>query len=245
MKLLCRILLLFILLTGAQVSLAQTPPSSNLRLKRITVIADTVFLDSLSIIPGSFVIKELDSSFYQLDYVHAFITWKKMPELMEVTAVYRVFPYRLHTVTQRLSYDSVINNVYLRPFEFSNNNTQGTKGLLDFGNIEASGSLGRELSFGNNQDAVINSNFQLQINGMLRDSIELSAAFTDNNIPIQPDGTTAQLNEFDRVFLQFKKKNWQLNLGDIDIRQNQMYFLNFYKRLQGISFLTTNQLSPS
>ncbi|MGZ8545349.1 MAG: hypothetical protein ACXWV0_08635, partial [Flavisolibacter sp.] len=245
MKLLCRILLLFILLTGAQVSHAQTPPSSNLRLKRITVIADTVFLDSLSIIPGSFVIKELDSSFYQLDYVHAFITWKKMPELMEVTAVYRVFPYRLHTVTQRLSYDSVINNVYLRPFEFSNNNTQGTKGLLDFGNIEASGSLGRELSFGNNQDAVINSNFQLQINGMLRDSIELSAAFTDNNIPIQPDGTTAQLNEFDRVFLQFKKKNWQLNLGDIDIRQNQMYFLNFYKRLQGISFLTTNQLSPS
>src|SRR4051812_16791963 len=229
------------------VSKSQLPvfnqPTSNLRAKKIIVSTDSVLLENSSIIPGTFHINEVDSLMYHVDYVKAILYWRSRPAIDTVTLTYRVFPFRLNSMVQRFNYDSVLNNVYLKPFEFNTEGQSTSTGLLDFGNIEASGSLGRELSFGNNQDAVVNSNFQLQINGMLRDSIELSAAFTDNNLPIQPDGTTTQLNEFDNVFLQFKKKNWQLNLGDIDIRQNNMYFLNFYKRLQGISFVTTNQLS--
>lgn len=186
---------------------------------------------------------DIDTSYYRLDFVKAILYWKSKPPTDSVLAVYRIFPFKLNSVVQRLSFDSVMNNVYLKPFEFNQDNDV-QRGLLDFGNIQANGSLGRELSFGNNQDAVVNSNFQLQLNGMLKDSIEIAAAITDNNLPIQPDGTTQQLNEFDQVYLQFKKHNWQMNFGDIDIRQNQMYFLNFYKRLRGFSFQTTNALSP-
>jgi hypothetical protein len=248
LKLLSRILLfttllLFAAATKAQFP-AQQPVTSNLRIKKIPVGADSVLLDASSIIPNSFFIRDVDSSAYRLDFVRAIFYWKAKPSLDTVEVIYRVFPYKLNSFVQRLSFDSVVNNVYLRPYEF-NGDDNASKGLLDFGKIQVNGSFGRELSFGNNQDAVVNSNFQLQLNGMLKDSIEVSAAFTDNNIPIQPDGTTQRLNEFDQVFLQFSKKNWKLNLGDIDIRQNNMYFLNFYKRLQGISFQTTNKLSPS
>ena len=134
-------------------------------------------------------------------------------------------------------YDSVINNFMSKPLHPAYGRSQEDR-FFNFGNINYNGSFGRGISFGNAQDAVVTSNLNLQLSGYLADSIEIAAAITDNNIPIQPDGTTQQLNEFDRIFLQFKKKNWQLSLGDIDIRQNQSYFLTFYKRLQGIAFET-------
>jgi len=240
-----RILFFIALILAQQQCLAQLPATSNLRIKKIASPSDSLQLDSLSIIPSSFFINGIDTAAYRLDYVRALLYWKNRPATDSILVSYRVFPIRLNQVAQRLNFDSIANFSYLKPFEF-NPNPEGRTGtgLLDFGNIQANGSLGREMSFGNNQDAVFNSNFQLQINGYLKDSIEISAAFTDNNLPIQPDGTTQQLNEFDQVFLQFRKRNWQLNLGDLDIRQSGMYFLNFYKRLQGVSFQTTSKLSP-
>ncbi|HEY0732209.1 MAG TPA: hypothetical protein VGD33_07315, partial [Chitinophagaceae bacterium] len=221
-----------------------SPARSNLRNLSFSTAADSIVLDTLSIIPSSIQIEGVDSSFYRLDFANAVLYWKQKPPFDSVTIRYRVFPVKLNAAVQRLNYDSIARYTYIKPFEFDANN-RPTRGVLDFGNLQVNGSFGRGLSFGNNQDAVVNSNMQLQINGMLRDSIEINAAFTDNNIPIQPDGTTQQLNEFDQIILEFKKKNWQLNLGDIDIRQNNLYFLNFYKRLEGIAFQTTNKLSPS
>lgn len=246
---LCRFILAFALLLGAVTGMAQQPanpqPLSNLRIKTVAVSSDSILLDSLSIIPATFLVNELDTSSYRLDFVNAVLYWKERPVRDSVSVVYRVFPVKLNATVQRRSFDSIARNLYLKPFEFGREAAENGRGLFDFGNIQYNGSFGRSLSFGNNQDAVVNSNFQLQLNGMLRDSIEISAALTDNNLPIQPDGTTQQLNEFDQVFLQFKKRNWQLSLGDIDIRQSGMYFLNFYKRLQGISFQTTNRISDN
>ncbi len=144
--------------------------------------------------------------------------------------------------TRRFNYDSVVNNFIAQPAIFNRKGFSSSNALFDFGSMNYNGSFGRALSFGNSQDVVVNSQFNLQINGMLGDSIQVAAAITDNNIPIQPDGTTQQLNEFDKVWLQFKKNGWEVNLGDIDLRQDQSYFLNFYKRLQGISYSYTTKI---
>ena len=208
---------------------------SNLRKKKIAAFGK-VKLDSLSIVPHSVFVLNTDSSYYTIDDINALLTWKKKKEADSAEVMYRVFPVRLNAVSQRFSYDSVLNNFIAQPslFKHKVNGTDNT--LFNFGNLTYNGSFGRSLSFGNSQDAVFNSQFNLQLSGFIGDSIEIAAAITDNNIPIQPDGTTQRLNEFDRILLQFKKKNWEINLGDIDLRQNQLYFLNFYKRLQGISY---------
>jgi hypothetical protein len=209
---------------------------SNVRSKRISTTS-ILPVDSLSIVPNSFYVKGLDSSTYHVDYINAILTWKQKPAADSVDILYRVFPYRLNATARRLTYDSVMNNFLSQPMVFNPSGRQpSTNSLFDFGTMNYNGSFGRALSFGNNQDVVVNSQFNLQLSGLIGDSIQVSAAITDNNIPIQPDGTTQQLNEFDRIWLQFKKGGWEINLGDIDLRQNQNYFLRFYKRLQGISY---------
>lgn len=222
-------------------SLAQLP-GSNLRHRVFPVAADTIRLDTISIVPETFKIEGVSSQDYHLDFINAVLAWNRKPDLDSVRISYRVFSFKLNPVAQRMRVDSVINSMSIAPYVFNNELPDTEKGIFNFGTLKAEGSFGRQIAFGNSQDAVLNSSFNLQLSGLLGDSIEINAAITDNNIPIQPDGTTQQLNEFDQVFLQFKKNNWQLNLGDIDIRQNQSYFLNFYKRLQGVAFQTINRV---
>jgi hypothetical protein len=218
---------------------------TNLRQKFFPVSADSIIVDTVSVIPSSFSVSGVPEKDYRLDFVKAVLYWLKKPDADSVQITYRVFPFTLNPVAQRISFDSIMQKLYVAPFEFQTGAKGRQEGIFNFGTLRAEGSLGRQIAFGNNQDAVVNSTLNLQLSGMLGDSIEIQAAITDNNIPIQPDGTTQQLNEFDQVYLQFKKKGWQLNIGDIDIRQSQDYFLNFYKRLQGVAFSTTNRISEN
>lgn len=214
---------------------------SNLRTKKITTKSATVKIDSLSLVPNSFIIVGIAPNSYKLDAINSTLTWLIPPSIDSVTISFRLLPFKLNATAQRMNFKDVENNLIAKPITFASSADFG-KGMFDFGNVNYNGSFGRGISFGNNQDAVVNGALNLQINGMIGDSMQLTAALTDNNIPVQAEGNTQQLNEFDQVWIQLKKKGWQLNLGDIDVRRNEAYFLNFFKRLQGISFTTENKV---
>src|SRR6476469_1883262 len=84
-------------------------------------------------------------------------------------------------------------------------------------NIQYGGSLVRSMNVGNTQNASFYSQMNLQLTGFIVDSVAVSASISDNAPLIQPDGITKQINEFDKVSLQFKKNNWQLDIGDVDM----------------------------
>ena len=240
-------LLLLTLCCAFWASAQQEPVSrSNFRKKKISTSGLTVKVDSFSIAPQTFLINGVETSSWKLDEVNAVLSWLKKPAVDSVVCEYRIFPVKLNKVVQNSVYDSIRNNFLSeKPVKLFTSGQAITNPLLDFGSLQTEGSFGRAISFGNSQDAVVNSTMNLQLSGYIGDSLELTAAITDNSIPIQPDGNTQDLRDFDRIFLQVRRKGWQVSFGDIELKQRNNFFLNFNKRLQGGSFSTINRIGKA
>ncbi len=149
---------------------------------------------------------------------------------------YRVLPYDFEMAANHLDSNLIqlaASGDYIG-FDFSPYEPSG--GISDFKGLDYSGSFSRGISFGNSQNLVLNSNFNLQMAGNLGDDVEILAAITDQNIPLQPEGNTQQLQEFDKIFIQLKRKNNMLIAGDYELQRPNSYFMNYFKKLQGATF---------
>ena len=155
------------------------------------------------------------------------------PDCSKILVRYRVLPFNLSAKISRLDTIAIRRRVNADAIEFDYEPYQPTKPLWEQSGLTSSGAYTRGLSFGNSQNLVFNSNLNLQLNGKLGNDLELTAALSDNTIPLQPDGTTRQLQEFDRIFIQLKRKNATLTAGDFDLTRPDGYFSNYFKRLQG------------
>ena len=118
--------------------------------------------------------------------------------------------------------------------------TQSASTLALDNGLSKSGSIARAISVGNAQDLGVLSSFNLQLAGKLNNEIDLLAVISDDNIPVQPEGNTQQLQEFDRVFIQVNNTNSKLIAGDFELKSRESYFLNYLKKGKGV-LLSTQQ----
>ncbi len=225
---------------------------SNVRSQTTAVQDSAIRLDSLSVVPSSLQFYHQESEITdQLNFTlvndSLYLRFKNdtlttIPDSVKI--LYRVFPVDFGLNYNHLDSAKVLprpEEIYIGyDFEIYK---QKESDLLFSKGLEYDGSFARGLSFGNNQSLVLNSNFNLQLGGKLGDDLEILAAISDANIPIQPEGTTQQLQDFDKVFIQLKRKNTTLIAGDYEIARPNSYFINYYKKLQGLSVIQENTLS--
>ncbi|MBK0381493.1 hypothetical protein I5M32_00850 [Pedobacter sp. SD-b] len=225
-----------VFLLGSIAGYAQT---DQLAIIKKIAVKDSLVLDSLSIIPNTLKITEgfliIDKKNYQINYASTLLLWKNKPKADSVTVQYQTFPI-LFSKKQFNKDPKIIEEVVIgkNPFTYSAPKEEGS--IFGFEGFQKSGSISRGIGFGNNQNLAVNSNLVLQLSGKLNNDIEILAAISDDNIPIQPDGNTQQINDFDKVFIQLKRKGTTLIAGDYELRRPDSYFTNYYKRTQGALF---------
>src|SRR5690606_33699337 len=212
--------------------------------KQIPVTTDTLHLDSLSIYAGSLSVTGIDDTNYIILPHAAQLVWKHLPPADSVQVSYRTMGISLHHVYAHKSLNLVDSNIHFYLYKMDDG-LNGSGRFVDFNQLDYNGSYGRSIALGNNQDVVLNSNFNLQANGYILDSVQLEAAITDNTIPFQPEGNTQRIQEFDQIYIRLQKNKHSLILGDYNLERPPGYFLNFYKRVQGLYYQTELPLSKT
>lgn len=213
---------------------------TNHRTAWLHTSADSIRLDSLSLVPGSLRIYDpagqlLDSSYYAFE--DPWLRWRLAPPADSMRVQWRVLPFAFDNIGRlaesraaRLLPEGIAISAY--------DNRAGGPSLTSQRGLDYKGAFSRGLSFGNRQDLVLNSAFNLQVQGELGEGILLQAAITDDNLPIQVAGNTQQLREFDRIFIQLSRNRSQLTAGDYELRQPEGYFMQYFKKLEGATYKT-------
>lgn len=107
------------------------------------------------------------------------------------------------------------------------------------GDLNSKGSIIRGITFGNNQGQSVQSSMDLQISGKLSKDVSVLASISDHNLPIQADGYTQTLEEFDKIYMQLNIKDRSiLRAGHLDLLNEKTYFGRYQRRSMGLQFQT-------
>jgi hypothetical protein len=206
--------------------------------KKIAFSKDTISIEKFSLNNSFFEIKDkngivIDASFYKVNFQKGTLVFTKEINTTDSLVVrYSKFPDFLTKTYSIYDDDKVVSNEAGKLVVFKKE--KNTK-FKPFDGLNTSGSITRGVTVGNNQNTVVNSNLDLQITGKISDKVSLRASIQDSNIPLQEGGYSQKLDEFDQIFIELFSDKWNIRAGDLFLENRKSAFLNFNKKVQGLS----------
>ncbi|MDZ7334789.1 MAG: hypothetical protein ONB32_06465 [candidate division KSB1 bacterium] len=171
---------------------------------------------------------------YQIDYSRGKLIWLKPIAGMQKLQIY----YQFIPLPIRAQYFHRELMVY-QPSDSSTPAVRSSivsrRGASESASaLRQNGSIVRGISIGSNQGLKLESGLRMQISGKIAEKLEVVAALTDQNTPIQPEGNTQTLQEIDKVFIQLKGEQFQSTLGDYYLSFEGTEFSPYNRKLQGV-----------
>jgi hypothetical protein len=209
--------------------------------------SDSVMLDSVRVLT-----RDKD---YSLDYRFGVlrITENKIREILHdtsrqvhrVVVTYRKYPFQFRE--EYLHREMLVRHDTVRGDTIRIRKAEPPLTLDQiFGpNLQKSGSLVRGIDFGTNRDLSLTSGFRMQLSGKIASDVEIVAALTDENAPIQPEGNTQTLQEIDKVSVDIKSPNVGATIGDFDYSSEGTEFARINRKLQGAEGIANYRIGSS
>ncbi len=241
-----KVFLLIFTLLFVSLGFAQDLPSIY-KSKKV-VVSDTIIIDLVSINSLNFQVldkngKEMDATNYQVDFSKSILVLSEEQKSKNDSIRIKYLPYPDFLTRDYFELDStiIVKNSGSIDKLYSLQESTNKNNFTPFDGLNTLGSISRGITVGNNQNAVVNSELDLQITGKLNDKVSIRASIQDANLPSQEGGYSQSLNEFDQIFIEIFSNNWNIRAGDVDLINTKSYFGNFIKKVQGISLGGTIQ----
>ncbi|WP_157812213.1 hypothetical protein [Polaribacter sp. ALD11] len=212
--------------------------STDFRSTKFLIQKDTIKFDSVAINPQRFkvlneTLKPIAISNYFIDYNNATLIINAKV-YQEITIEYFRFPDFITKVYTPFDESLIVPNGTNTGKLYSLTTNKKASEVKLFEGLQTKGFISRGITSGNNQNAVTNAALDLEISGKLSNKVTLRANIWDTNIPIQENGYSQNITDFDRIFIEMFTDDWRVKAGDLSLENKESYFAPFTKQVSGL-----------
>ena len=185
---------------------------------------------------------------YKIDYVSGKITFdKRLSEEkdFEWIITYRSLPFNILKIYKRDIYKNPLSDV---PTQEQKEDTSadlerrpkttstvpGTPSSTTPSQLEYSGNRTFGISVGSGRAFSQNQEFRINVRGNVSDNIQVLAMLSDQDLPIQPEGMTEDIQDINQKLIRITHPNVIGTLGDFDASLGPSEFIFFPRALEGV-----------
>ena len=194
---------------------------------------------------GKVLVRGVD---YQIDFYLGKITLAKRGATTEsnlfytLTISYRTLPFAIKQVYKRDLYGAESpqtdtpresgesGRLIGQPFGESGATPPGD----DASQLEVSGSQTFGISVGSGRGVTPNQELRVNVEGKASENISVLAMLSDQDLPIQPEGTTENIQDIDQKLIRITHPNMRGTLGDFEGSLGPSEFIFFPRALEGV-----------